>query len=377
MYQLCFSLDQFLETYWQKKPTIIKQGFQQFVDPLSPDELAGLTLEEEVDSRFVSNINGQWIAEHGPFSEEKFAELPETNWSLIVQAANHWHQGAAQLVEPFKGLPNWLFDDVMISFSTKDGGVGPHIDQYDVFIIQGMGRRHWSVGDKDVGQYTETNLSSGLRQIESFDPIIEDVLEPGDILYIPPGFPHCGYALEPSLSYSMGYRSPTEQELVSNFADYVLAHDVGNEHWQQPNLSKQARYGEISASALDELTEMLTSTSDNPDMVGDFMGCMLSQSRHQLNIVPTEQPWNPQELAEYLQAGNDLTKVSGLRVLFHQNDRSKVFINGEVFAVSPSMVACVNSMSDKEVLAIEDTSIDDEVLKLLCTLMNKGYWFAD
>jgi 50S ribosomal protein L16 3-hydroxylase len=104
---------------------------------------------------------------------------------------------------------------------------------------------------------------------------------------------------------------------------------------------------------------------------------MLSQSRHQLNIVPTEQPWNPQELAEYLQAGNDLTKVSGLRVLFHQNDRSKVFINGEVFAVSPSMVACVNSMSDKEVLAIEDTSIDDEVLKLLCTLMNKGYWFAD
>ncbi|HAS27090.1 MAG TPA: 50S ribosomal protein L16 arginine hydroxylase, partial [Vibrio sp.] len=125
MYQLSFSMPEFLENYWHKKPTILKGGFQNFVDPISPEELAGLSMEEEVDSRFVSNLDNQWTAEHGPFSEEKFGELTETHWQLIVQAANHWHQGANQLTEAFQALPNWLFDDLMICYSAPEGGVGP------------------------------------------------------------------------------------------------------------------------------------------------------------------------------------------------------------------------------------------------------------
>ncbi|MEM7863109.1 cupin domain-containing protein, partial [Morganella morganii] len=132
---------EFLEKYWQKKPVVLKNAFPDFADPITPDELAGLAMEPEVDSRLVSFIDNKWEASHGPF--EDYSQLGEKGWSLLVQAVNHWHMPAAELVKPFRVLPEWRLDDLMISYSVPGGGVGPHIDNYDVFIIQGMGRRRW------------------------------------------------------------------------------------------------------------------------------------------------------------------------------------------------------------------------------------------
>ncbi|GAD79392.1 ribosomal protein uL16 3-hydroxylase [Vibrio ezurae] len=379
MYQLTVSLEQFLAEFWQKKPTIIKGGFAHFQDPVSPEELAGLTMEEEVDSRYVSNKNGEWTAEHGPFNEDQYAELDESNWSIIVQAANHWHQGAAQLVEPFKAMPQWLFDDLMISYSVKDGGVGPHIDQYDVFIIQGSGKRHWRVGAKDEGQYVETCRHSALRQIESFDAIIDDILEPGDILYIPPGFPHDGYALEPSMSYSVGFRSPKEQELISNFADYVLANDIGDKHLHKPELSTQNNFGQISSSDLQSLTQMLKASLDDEQCISDFMGCMLSQSRHQLNIITPEPLWQSEEIANHIQTGGIIDKVSGLRALFHEQDPSIAYINGEVIKVPSECTDVIELLCGQEQISADNwpSETSSAMVSLLCDLVNKGYWYID
>ncbi len=133
-YQLNINWPEFLEKYWQKQPVVLKNAFPDFVDPITPDELAGLAMEPEVDSRLVSLKNGKWQASNGPF--EHFDGLGETGWSLLAQAVNHWHMPAAELVRPFRVLPDWRLDDLMISFSVPGGGVGPHIDQYDVFIIQ-------------------------------------------------------------------------------------------------------------------------------------------------------------------------------------------------------------------------------------------------
>lgn len=377
MYQLTFSLEQFLTQFWQKKPTIIKGGFKDFQDPISPEELAGLTMEEEVDSRFVSNLNNKWSAEHGPFDEVKFASLSESNWSFIVQAANHWHPDAAQLVTPFKAMPNWLFDDLMISYSVTGGGVGPHIDQYDVFIIQGQGKRHWRVGEKDQGQYVETCRANALRQIESFDAIIDDVLEPGDILYIPPGFPHDGHALESSMSYSIGFRSPKEQELISNFADYILAHDIGDVHLHKPHLTTQNNFGEISASDLSSLTTMLTSSIHDTATVNDFMGCLLSQSRHQLNIIVPNSLFQSNDIALHLQSGHYFEKVSGLRALYHEANTSVLYINGEVFYVTDEQQLLTSVLCNAETISIK--SLDNELLPesvaLIKELVNKGYWY--
>ncbi|USD40215.1 cupin domain-containing protein [Vibrio sp. SCSIO 43135] len=376
-YQLTFSLDEFLSLYWQKKPTIIKQGFKNFRDPISAEELAGLTMEEEIDSRFVSNLNDDWCAEHGPFDETKFSTLNDSHWQFIVQAANHWHQGAAQLVKPFKQLPQWLFDDLMISYSVQGGGVGPHIDQYDVFIIQGSGRRHWRVGAKDIGQYKETCRSSALRQIEGFDAVIDAILEPGDILYIPPGYPHDGYALEPSMSYSVGYRSPKEQELVSNFADYILAHDMGDVHLSNPDLRARQQFGEIQQQDLTQLTEMLTSALEHPETIKDFMGCMLSQSRHQLDIVEPQEKWEAEEIQYYLQQGGPLHKVSGLRALYHQGESNIAYINGEVIKVPTTQCHILETLCNQDEFQLKDLDgeTDASTISLLCNLVNKGYWY--
>ena len=144
-YQLTLNWPDFLERHWQKRPVVLKRGFNNFIDPISPDELAGLAMESEVDSRLVSHQDGKWQVSHGPF--ESYDHLGETNWSLLVQAVNHWHEPTAALMRPFRELPDWRIDDLMISFSVPGGGVGPHLDQYDVFIIQGTGRRRWRVGE--------------------------------------------------------------------------------------------------------------------------------------------------------------------------------------------------------------------------------------
>ncbi len=217
-YQLTLNWPDFLERHWQKRPVVLKRGFSNFIDPLSPDELAGLAMESEIDSRLVSHQDGKWQVSHGPF--ESYDHLGESNWSLLVQAVNHWHEPTAALMRPFRALPDWRIDDLMISFSVPGGGVGPHLDQYDVFIIQGTGRRRWRVGEKL--QMRQHCPHPDLLQVEPFEAIIDEELEPGDILYIPPGFPHEGYALENAMNYSVGFRAPNSRELISGFADYVL-----------------------------------------------------------------------------------------------------------------------------------------------------------
>lgn len=382
MYQLSFSLKEFLAEYWQKKPVIIKGGFKNFQDPVTPEELAGLTLENDVDSRFVSNLNHEWKAEHGPLTEELFDTLGETNWSIIVQAANHWHEGAAELFKPFKQIPNWLFDDIMISYSVPGGGVGPHIDQYDVFIMQGQGKRHWRVGD--IGEYEEEHRHSALKQITGFDPIIDQILEPGDILYIPPGFPHDGYALEPSMSYSAGFRSPKEQELVSNFADFIIENEKNDVHYHNPDLKAQTHGKEITTQSFEDLKAMMLNALSDEQSLKQFMGEYLSNSRHHLNILPDTEKWTTEELLAYLQSGQALIKVAGVRAFYHEEemceDNMTLYIDGESYVFPLTVkndVITLCESSEFTLLDVENLLQDPHSVANLLQFVNTGYWFVE
>ncbi len=369
-----FDFNQFLSTYWHKKPVIIKQAFSNFQDPISPDEIAGLSMEEEVDSRFVSNLNNEWQVQHGPF--ESFENFPDTHSQLIIQAANHWHPGVRTLTEPFKLLPQWLFDDVMICLSMPHGGVGPHIDQYDVFIIQGMGKRRWRVGEK--GNYKEANHHTGLRQIEGFDPIIDDILMPGDMLYIPPGFPHEGNTLDISLSYSVGFRSPKKQELLSGFADYVIRDEIGDEHLAAPWLKARETNGMIQIDDYQALNKMLMSLLNNEKVKQNWLGEQLSQSRHELDIMPAEPPWAIDELYDYLEDDLALEKVSGLKVLYHASDLSTLFINGESLKLPDGCEAITPLLADRDFFSgheIKTLIENPALLALLLQLCNQGLWY--
>lgn len=374
MYQLNFDLNDFLTRFWHKEPVVIKNGFIEFEDPITPDEVAGLAMEEDIDSRFVSNLDGEWKVQHGPF--ESFESFPDTHSQLIVQAANHWHPGPRALAEPFRGLPNWLFDDVMVCLSMPEGGVGPHIDQYDVFICQGMGKRRWRVGEK--GEYKDANHHTGLRQIEGFDPIIDEILEPGDILYIPPGFPHEGNTIEVSLSYSIGYRSPKKQELLNGFADYVLTNELGDKHYYDPNLQTRSEHGMIPTAEYNALNDMLMKLINDEDAKARWMGEQLSQSRHELDIMPADPPWQSDELQQFLEDGLYLEKVSGLKALYHETNPSVIFINGETIELPEGCEAAAKVFCDQEYFSGEDLGAianHPALLALLLDLCNQGLWY--
>ncbi|MCK5433342.1 MAG: cupin domain-containing protein, partial [Gammaproteobacteria bacterium] len=188
-------LDTFLSEYWQKKPLLIRNGLPDLESPIAPDVLAGLACEEGVESRLlIQGENDQkWELKHGPFNDEIFSQLPESHWTLLVQAVDHWIPEAGNLLNLFDFIPRWRIDDLMISYASDGGGVGPHFDNYDVFLVQTSGKRKWEIG----GVYNETtprreNLPVNI--LSEFEVLETWILEPGDILYVPPGIGHNGIA---------------------------------------------------------------------------------------------------------------------------------------------------------------------------------------
>ena len=370
-YQLSINWPEFLEKYWQKQPVVLKNAFPGFVDPITPDELAGLAMEAEVDSRLVSHKDGQWQASNGPFTD--FDGLGETGWSLLAQAVNHWHAPSAELVRPFRALPDWRLDDLMISFSVPGGGVGPHIDQYDVFIIQGMGSRRWRVGDKlPMRQFCP---HPALLHVDPFPPIIDEDLEPGDILYIPPGFPHDGFTHETALNYSVGFRGPNGRDLISSFADYALENDLGGEHYSDPDLTCREHPARVEEYELDRLRTMMIDMIKQPEDFKQWFGRFVTTPRHELDIAPVEPPYTTDEVIDALQAGEMLNRLSGLRVL---EIGGSFFIHSERHDTVDAQamdVLCRYTEVDPEQLgeALNNPAFVAE----LTGLINQGYWFFD
>ncbi|KKI45961.1 cupin domain-containing protein [Hafnia alvei] len=370
-YQLNLNWPEFLEKYWQKQPVVLKNAFPNFVDPITPDELAGLAMEPEVDSRLVSHKNGEWQASNGPF--EDFDGLGETGWSLLAQAVNHWHAPSAELVRPFRVLPDWRLDDLMISFSVPGGGVGPHIDQYDVFIIQGMGSRRWRVGDKlPMRQFCP---HPALLHVDPFEPIIDEDLEPGDILYIPPGFPHDGFTHETAMNYSVGFRGPNGRDLISSFADYALENDLGGEHYSDPDLTCRDHVGRIEDYEVDRLRGIMIEMLNQPEDFKQWLGRFATTPRHELDIAPAEPAYEPDEILDALLGDEVLTRLSGLRVL---NIGDSFFVNSEPMkAVEPKAADALcryTSVSKKE---LGDALNNPAFVAELTDLVNQGYWYFD
>ncbi|KQN46926.1 cupin domain-containing protein [Rouxiella silvae] len=370
-YQLDLDWDDFLARYWQKRPVLLKRGFKNFIDPLSPDELAGLAMESEVDSRLVSHEKGRWQVSHGPF--ESYDHLGETNWSILVQAVDHWHEPSARLMRPFRQIPDWRMDDLMVSFSVPGGGVGPHLDQYDVFIIQGTGRRRWRVGEKIAMK--QHSPHPDLLQVEPFDAIIDEEMEPGDIIYIPPGFPHEGYSLENAINYSVGFRAPSSREMVSGFADYVLSRELGSKRYSDPELVRREHPAEVQQHELDGLRNMMTDLVASPEHFNSWFGEFISQSRHELDVAPPEPPYQPGEVYEFLESGEALQRLGGLRVL---KVGDLCYVNGEPIVTEHTAAAdaLTRNLSVTQAM-LGDALEDPSFLALLCALVNSGYWYFD
>ncbi|TQF70571.1 cupin domain-containing protein [Pseudoalteromonas luteoviolacea] len=381
MYQLSINgmtQQEFLSNYWQKKPLLIKGGFTNFEDPLSAEELAGLAMEEAIESRLITNHEGNWQAHHGPF--EDFSKLTDTHSTLLVQAVDHWHPPAAELLEPFRFIPNWRIDDLMISFSTPQGGVGPHLDQYDVFIIQGQGKRRWRVGlpDTSLKQFTK---DKALLQVEQFNAIIDHELESGDILYIPPGCPHEGYAVENALNYSVGFRAPDQKDLISSFADHIIDQETGKLRYGDAELTLRESLGEINLEDKKRVRELLNSLINDEALYSHWLGTFLSQPKHEMDLAPLDDALVADILTDEITPDDVIHRAGGVRAMYQiLDDKILLSINGETYQIPSKYLEQVKVLTDETFFSFNEVKPALNCLEFkqtLTTLINDGLYFVE
>ena len=321
-----FDIDDFVAEYWQKQPCLIRQAFPDVESPITPEELAGLACEEAVHSRLVMEKGGEsaWQLRYGPFTENDFTALPDSHYSLLVSECEKWIPEIQNLLSAFDFLPNWRIDDAMLSYAPPGGSVGPHVDEYDVFLLQLQGKRHWHY---DKNKITNPTLISDLDLaiLASFTPEQEATLEPGDMLYLPPGVAHHGVALDACLTCSIGFRAPTASEILESFALEIDKQDLGKTRYSDKELETDRHPAEITLQEIDQFKRMVLNLHEQPQSLWiDAIGKLLSDT-----VI------NNESKPEY---SNDIGQIKNhtwivnpdTRLLYHREDSNiRFYYNGQ------------------------------------------------
>ena len=321
----------FLEKYWQKEPLLVRGAFRGLKDPLSSDELAGLACEPDVDSRLVMERGGRkpWQVTRGPQRVERLRKLPPSHWTLLIESVDRHSDAVAAFASAFSFLPRWRMDDVMVSLSPVDGTVEAHIDSYDVFLIQGQGKRRWEVDRKSVEDYRP---GLDLRILQRFRPQESWVLEPGDFLYVPPGVGHRGVTVpsdaEIAITYSVGFRAPSTADLLSAVLTRALARETPR-LFADPARRIAQDSGALSKDDLDALRRFLADALDeSPDEWALAAGEAVTSggSGH-----PPATRVSASSVARRLKEGASFAPTPGARVTWAALDQGKaaLFVNGE------------------------------------------------
>ena len=370
-----FDADRFLQNHWQKSPALIRNPWQFWNNLVTPDELAGFAYEDDVEARLVEKSSGIWHLEHGPLPEERFARLGASPWTLLVQAVDHFVPEVAALIEPFRFIPNWRIDDVMVSYASDGGGVGPHFDQYDVFLVQGVGRRRWQIGQR-CDEASALLPHDDLRLLADFRVVEEWVLEPGDILYVPPGVAHNGVAVgDHCMTYSIGFRAPSRSELIAYFCDYVLDGLQDDERYSDPELRVQENPGEIAPDDLARMYAMATESLSDPATFATWFGKYATTSKYDEADWRPETTLMPSTLEDELALGQVLTRNSASRFSFIRSGEGSVqlFVDGESYPCKPEMRVFAERLCAQEKVELTAEEVaNDALMTLVTTLFNRG-----
>ena len=365
-----FDTAAFLAEYWQKRPLLIRYPWTCWANPLDPDELAGLACEQEVESRLVTVSQDALKVEHGPIPQTRFGRLGTEPWTLLVQAVDHYVPAVAALLEPFRFIPNWRVDDVMVSYATDQGGVGAHYDQYDVFLIQGLGRRRWRLG-RTCDASTELLPHEDLRLLAPFEATDEWVLEPGDILYVPPGIAHEGTAIgHDCMTYSIGFRAPSASELIEHWSERLISESEDDDRYADPGLAAQSNPGEISPAAIARLHGMVTEKLLDRDGFARWFGQYSSTPRYPDLDWRPEEPIEAAELRERLATGTPLARNPASRFSFIRTggDEVSLFVDGECFDCTGETAGFAEQLCAQNAISADRP----EAVELIATLINQG-----
>lgn len=325
----------FLRDYWQKRPLLIRQALPGFVSPVSPDDLAGLSCIEGTLGRLIRHDRrrDRWHLENGPFAEERFASLGQRDWTLLVQDVDRWDPEVRVLLRLVDFLPRWRVDDVMISYAVPGGSVGAHVDQYDVFLLQGLGQRRWQI-DARPNPPLGFREDAPIRLLQSFEASHDWILEPGDMLYLPPAVPHNGVAETECLTLSLGMRAPSAAEMLAAFAAQQALDLDEADRYADPDLKPAADPGEIDTATLTRVRATLAAALQMDDTaLADWFGRFLSVYR------AAEQPQpkriSETQLAQRLARGATLSVSQSVRLNYSRDgDGARLHGGGDAVAMS-------------------------------------------
>ena len=370
-------LEVFLSEYWQKKPLLIRNALPQIESPVDADVLAGLACEETVESRLIIRDGESWDLQHGPFSDEIFSALPKADWTLLVQAVDHCVPKAAELLELFNFIPRWRIDDLMMSYANHGGGVGPHFDHYDVFLVQTSGQRKWEVG----GIYDE---SSPIREnlpvkiLENFQATDSWVLDPGDILYLPPGIGHNGIAQgDGCITCSVGFRAPAHSEILREYTDYLGDRLTESSRYQDPDLIAQKNTGEINIETIEKFQQILSDYIQDSAAISDWLGRYVTTPKYQhvndLELQQSEHAYSLAELKNHLASHYCLIRNEGSRFAFKADAKQNIlFVDGHVIKTQPNSNELIVLLCNQINIQPKDFHQSEDNLLLLLTLLNRN-----
>lgn len=333
---------QFFDEYWQKKPLLIRNAIDDFESLITPDELAGLSLEESVQARIIieKDADTPWKVFYSPLEESVFSEMPETHWTLLVSDVEKHIPEFTEITDQFRFIPDWRIDDLMISYAPQGGSVGPHIDQYDVFLLQAHGQRRWQIS-ADAIENEDFIEGLEIRVLKEFTPDHDWVLNPGDMLYLPARVAHHGVALDHCMTYSIGFRANSYKELVNSFTDHLVNHSIPSLRYNATDF--QSHPAEITPDSIQQLKKILTSSIqiDNAH-IEQWFGQFITEPKLELELDINEPLNSAEELTELLGETEFLFRHPAIRFAFiNQRDNSLLFINGLTFTVNKPFAECL------------------------------------
>ncbi|MDO6459744.1 cupin domain-containing protein [Granulosicoccaceae sp. 1_MG-2023] len=359
----------FLRDYWQKKPLLIRNAFPDWDNPLSPEELAGLSLEDDIPSRLIREISPtEWTLQHGPLDEATLTGLPAYGYSLLVSDIEKLLPDFITYVQPFRFIPDWRIDDLMISYAPEGGSVGPHTDQYDVFLLQASGTREWRLGDGPVSDPELLPLPD-LKILRDFKPAHTHTLSPGDLLYLPPRLAHHGISRDDRcMTWSVGFRAPSAAAMVADFGRFLGSKINADTLYPDPDLAAQKNPGEITPHAIGKLTQMLKDhLITDETLFAEWVGRFLTEAGSSGWLGPDADDSDSAALLATLEETPALERCTQSRLAFVAGEEQcSFFVNGECFSAgqalaealcrdyrynSADLQALANTRADRQLLA--------------------------
>lgn len=365
--------EQFLAEYWQKKPLLVRNGLPEIVGLLEPQDVQELALEEHASARLIRQKDknpNEWHVKSSPLTKGDFQKLPKL-WTLLVQAVDHYSFDLSELWKKFPFIPQWRRDDIMVSYAPKGGSVGKHFDFYDVFLVQGHGHRRWQ-----LGQMCDANTAfvpnQPLKLLPEIDVQFDEILAPGDLLYVPPGMAHYGVAEDDCLTFSFGFRMPNVAGMMERISDQFSANSLLQNPVVDIARQQMGQIGEINATELSHLKDLVLAQLKDSSALDAAIMSYMSEPKYPDNI-PEADEIEADDLKEILHEGYEVLLEPASRLLYtEQNGTINFWGNGEVLFIAEPFVQKLKAIANGESLPFDSQFNDDETLENVAHLLNES-----